>query len=198
MIDHGIRTGRLQQEASDPDVGLILLDVVLGFGAHEDPAAELAPAISGAVRPNLEIVTIVVGTDADPQGLESQIERLETAGAIVRREVREAVSYALRRAGGLGGEPQGDAEAAPQRAVRQRGAPGRTERAAEPRQPEQRHEARPVPLSALEPRPAAINIGLERFAEGVAAQGAEVVHVDWRPPAGGDARLGEILEKLRR
>jgi FdrA protein len=45
---------------------------------------------------------------------------------------------------------------------------------------------------------AAINVGLERFAESLAAQEVEVIQVDWRPPAGGDERLLEILEKLRR
>ena len=45
MIDNDLRLRRLRQEAADPEVGLILLDVVLGEGAHPDPASELAPAI---------------------------------------------------------------------------------------------------------------------------------------------------------
>lgn len=32
-----------------------------------------------------------------------------------------------------------------------------------------------------------INVGLESFAEDLRAEGVPVVHVDWRPPAGGDA-----------
>ena len=45
MIDQDLRLRRLRQEAADPEVGLILLDVVLGEGAHADPAGELAPVI---------------------------------------------------------------------------------------------------------------------------------------------------------
>ena len=74
MIDNDLRLRRLRQEAADPEVGLILLDVVLGEGAHPDPARELAPAIAEVkkARP-LEVVALVIGTDADPQDLEKQI-----------------------------------------------------------------------------------------------------------------------------
>jgi len=41
-----------------------------------------------------------------------------------------------------------------------------------------------------------INIGIKTFAEDMKSQGVEVVHVDWRPPAGGDAEIIELLDKL--
>ncbi len=41
-----------------------------------------------------------------------------------------------------------------------------------------------------------INIGLEGFASDLADQGVAVVQVDWRPPAGGDAKLADLLAKL--
>ncbi len=41
-----------------------------------------------------------------------------------------------------------------------------------------------------------VNIGLERFADALRAVGAPVVHVEWTPPAGGDARLIALLDKL--
>ncbi len=41
MIDNDLRIRRLLQEAGDPEVAVILLDVVLGYGAHPDPAGEL-------------------------------------------------------------------------------------------------------------------------------------------------------------
>ncbi len=41
-----------------------------------------------------------------------------------------------------------------------------------------------------------INIGLEEFAEDLAAVGVPVVHLDWRPPAGGDPRLTALLANL--
>ena len=84
MIDQDLRLRRLEQEAADPETGVIALDVVLGDGAHPDPASELAPRIELALeRTDLEIVVLLVGTDEDPQDLESQRERLEAAGARV-------------------------------------------------------------------------------------------------------------------
>ena len=41
-----------------------------------------------------------------------------------------------------------------------------------------------------------INVGLEGFAESLEGLGVPVVQVDWRPPAGGDARLAGLLAKL--
>jgi FdrA protein len=52
------------------------------------------------------------------------------------------------------------------------------------------------PASLLEAPPRVINVGLERFAEDLAAQGVAVQHVQWSPPAGGNARLAELLSKL--
>ena len=52
------------------------------------------------------------------------------------------------------------------------------------------------PSTLLEAPPRVINVGLERFAEDLAAQGVTVQHVDWSPPAGGDARLAALLSKL--
>jgi len=74
-----------------------VLDVVLGYGAHPDPAGELGPAIRQAreLRPEpvegraanegreLIVVASVTGTEGDPQGLGRQVRALEEAGAIV-------------------------------------------------------------------------------------------------------------------
>jgi len=53
-----------------------------------------------------------------------------------------------------------------------------------------------APASLLDAPPRVINVGLERFAEDLAAQRVAVQHVQWSPPAGGDARLAELLSKL--
>ena len=79
------------QEAADPEVALIVLDVVLGYGAHPDPASELGPAIHAAqaharaqsTGRELIFVASVTGTEGDPQGLHRQVQELERAGAIV-------------------------------------------------------------------------------------------------------------------
>ena len=97
MMDQQLRIDRLHQEAADPEVGLLLLDVVLGYGAHPDPAAELVPAIEEIRRRReVEIVAVVIGTDEDEQEISSQIERLTTAGARVFRTVTEATTYISR------------------------------------------------------------------------------------------------------
>ena len=73
MIDHRLRLAAIRRAR-----GLVYLDVVLGHGAHPDPAAELAPALDG--RP---AVVALIGTDADPQGLSRQRAAFEAAGARV-------------------------------------------------------------------------------------------------------------------
>ncbi|MBK8903212.1 MAG: acyl-CoA synthetase FdrA [Anaerolineaceae bacterium] len=97
MMDNDLRLRRLRQETADPDVGFILLDVVLGEGAHPNPAAELRPAIAEAVQAGKKVVTIVVGTDEDPQDLNGQIEQLAAAGATVFSSTNEAVDYIFNR-----------------------------------------------------------------------------------------------------
>lgn len=99
MMDNDLRLRRLKQEAEDKDVALILLDVVLGEGAHADPASELAPAIAARrkARPDLEFVALVVGTDEDPQNTEAQIQQLQDAGARIFREAAAAVDYIAAR-----------------------------------------------------------------------------------------------------
>ena len=97
MMDNDLRLRRLRQETADPEVDLIILDVVLGEGAHPDPAIELAPVIAEAKKAGKRIVAIVIGTEDDPQDLNSQIERLAAAGAIVFPNVNEALDYVYNR-----------------------------------------------------------------------------------------------------
>jgi succinyl-CoA synthetase alpha subunit len=102
MIDHRLRNERLVKEAADPETAVILLDVVLGHGAHGNPAAEMAPAIRAAhdtAKRNgrkLAIVGFVCGTAGDPQELEKQEEALRGAGVILAASNAEAVRVALR------------------------------------------------------------------------------------------------------
>jgi FdrA protein len=97
MLDNDLRLRRFRQEAADPEVALILMDVVLGEGAHPDPASEWAPAISEALRQwSLEVVVLLVGTEDDPQGLPQQRQRLAQAGAAVYEETEAALEHVLR------------------------------------------------------------------------------------------------------
>jgi FdrA protein len=84
MIDQSLRLERLAAEAADPAVAVLLLDVVLGHGAHPDPAAELAPAIAAArAGGGPAVVVSLIGTRSDPQGLSRQAAALQAAGAHV-------------------------------------------------------------------------------------------------------------------
>lgn len=91
MIDPTLRLEHLRETLSDPSVGAVLLDVVLGHGAEPDPAAALAPVISTAEVP---VVVSLVGTATDPQNLERQATALAGAGA----EVHLSNAGAARRA----------------------------------------------------------------------------------------------------
>ena len=97
MIDPSLRNERLERESRDPEVGAIVLDVVLGFGAHPDPASGLARVISGALnrRDDLTIAVALCGTRRDPQGVDDQAKRLSDAGAYVTRNSAQAARLAL-------------------------------------------------------------------------------------------------------
>jgi FdrA protein len=102
MIDPGLRNERFRREAADPGTGVVLLDVVLGYGAHPDPAGELAPLIEQALaaRPGeLSVVVSLCGAAADPQGLDAQAAILRAAGARVTRSSAQAARLALAAAG---------------------------------------------------------------------------------------------------
>jgi succinyl-CoA synthetase alpha subunit len=100
MIDLGPRCRRLAQAAQDPDVGILLLDVVLGYGAHPDPASQLAPAILKAQRlasgdgRALACVIALIGTAGDPQDLDKQRAALAAVGAVVVSSNLQAATIA--------------------------------------------------------------------------------------------------------
>jgi FdrA protein len=100
MIDQRLRLQRLGVAARDPHVGVILLDVVLGHGAHPDPAAELAPAIADAVVQGAAIVVSLCGTSRDPQDRDRQAGLLNEAGASVWLSNAAAARHAISLVGG--------------------------------------------------------------------------------------------------
>jgi FdrA protein len=84
MIDQRLRLDHLAAAAADPSTAVIMLDCVLGYGAHPDPAADLAPAISAArAKSDIEIVVSLIGTSTDPQDLAAQASAFNQAGAHV-------------------------------------------------------------------------------------------------------------------
>jgi FdrA protein len=84
MIDPAARIDLLREQAADPEVAAIVLDVVLGYGAHADPAAELAPVCARiAANGGPCVVVYVLGTDRDPQGRQQQRRAFTDAGCLV-------------------------------------------------------------------------------------------------------------------
>lgn len=99
MMDNDLRIRRLRQEAADPEVGMILLDVVLGEGSHPDPASELAPVIAEIVggERKIPVAIILIGTDEDPQDMAAQTKMLIEAGAEVFTDTASAVTMISHR-----------------------------------------------------------------------------------------------------
>ena len=100
MIDPALRNQRILKEAADPEVALLLLDLVIGYAAHEDPAESLAQTLTEArasaadAGRDLPVIVTICGTEADPQDHAAQVARLEAAGLLVTRSNAEAVRLA--------------------------------------------------------------------------------------------------------
>ncbi|GAA4725953.1 acyl-CoA synthetase FdrA [Pedococcus ginsenosidimutans] len=117
MIDPTLRLERIATEATDPSCGVLLLDLVLGYGAHADPGPELASAVAGArataaaAGRDLPVVVSLTGTRGDPQGLERTAEALAAAGAVVHLSnaaaTRAAVDLLSPRPGRRPGSDEG-------------------------------------------------------------------------------------------
>ena len=95
MLDLDVRIEHLDAAAADQAIGCVLMDVVLGYGAHPDPAAGLAPAVERAAADGLVIVR-VCGTPDDPQDSRRQEATLEEAGALVAPSNASAARLAAR------------------------------------------------------------------------------------------------------
>lgn len=101
MIDPTLRMERIAVEGSDPTCGVLLLDLVLGHGAHPDPADELADAVRSARRSAqdqgraLPVVVSLTGTDGDPQDRSRCQDVLASAGAGVFLSNSQAARHAL-------------------------------------------------------------------------------------------------------
>ena len=97
MIDFSLRIKKLEEESRDPEVAVLLLDVVLGYGAHLSPHLELDKTIK-AIKKDTDIVIIcsVVGTDSDPQNRQEVIKTLQQSGAVATTTNAEACALAVR------------------------------------------------------------------------------------------------------
>ncbi|MCA9834692.1 MAG: acyl-CoA synthetase FdrA [Thermomicrobiales bacterium] len=180
MIDPEIRINMLKDLAADETTQIILLDCVLGYGAHPDMAGQLAPAIrSGlesakAAGKDLYIIASVVGTRQDPQNYDAAVRTLREAGAYVEATNARAIRLALKLKGV-------DLVEAPKQVIER----------------EVEKIDLPAPsdnvMDLLTTKPRVVNIGLESFNESITTFGGASVQYAWKPAAGGNKELIRLL-----
>ena len=102
MIDPSLRAERVITDGQDPETAVIMCDCVIGYGSHEDPAADLSDAIRTAKADaekegrHLCCVCAVCGTEGDPQCLSKTQKKLEDAGAVVLPSNAQATRFVER------------------------------------------------------------------------------------------------------
>jgi len=183
MIDPGVRVDKLEEVLEDESTGVILLDVVLGYGSHADMAGALAPSIKEALTEaeesgrELHVIGSIVGTEQDPQGLEDARQTLEDAGVVVAPSNEQAIRYALKLMGKEVEFPKKsfvdyDGEKAELPAVSE------------------------TTKDLMNDPPRVINIGIQSFTEPIQEFGGEALQFNWQPRAGGNKKLIRILNEL--
>lgn len=184
MIDPAKRIECMQDAIDDASTGVILLDIMLGYGSHEDMAGALLPSIvelrdkAKAEGRKLFFVATVCGTRRDFQSYDEAVSKLKEAGVIVCENNKLAVHTAI-CAIGLDFEE-------PAKEIRKKTV-AKIEKT----------EVSEKLLQLLSQKPKVINIGLKSFAEVVESFGCDVVQYDWMPPAGGNVELIKVLNFLR-
>jgi FdrA protein len=101
MIEPAVRDRPIVDALGDADVAVILLDVVLGYGAHPDPAGHLCGTLAGR-RDGPLVIASVTGTDGDPQPRSEQVQKLVEAGIMVADSNAEAAEMAIMAIGAPG------------------------------------------------------------------------------------------------
>ena len=168
MIDNDLRIRRMKQEADDSEVGMILFDVVLGEGSHLDPAGELVPVIKEMREKRLE--TGDLEFVAMVIGTDDDPQNLASQVS----QLQDAGVTVFRTA----------AEAVEYISLRF--------------SVSKKNDFTPVNLEQLKHPLAAVNVGLESFYDSLITQGAQAVHVEWRPPAGGNEKLASLLARMKK
>ncbi len=95
MIDPSVRDDALLKALCDPEIAVVLLDLVIGYGAHANPAAHLAGVVAGRAADAPVLVASVTGTELDRQVRSAQIALLEQAGIVVAPSNAQACELAL-------------------------------------------------------------------------------------------------------
>ena len=95
MIDPTVRSPALRDALTSADTAVVLLDVVIGYGSHSDPAGEITSVLNDVPRESRPtIIASVTGTDADPQSRSMQIAKLQAEGIQVAQSNARAARLA--------------------------------------------------------------------------------------------------------
>jgi len=180
MIDPTFRVEKVKEAAHDAETAIILLDNVIGYGAHEDMAGIFAPVVAEAKEEAAKqgkafiAIASVTGTANDPQVYQDQVDKLEEAGVIVLESNAEATKLSADLVKYLNGEIK--------LADKSSSTPSDLEKVAE----------------LISSKPRVVNVGLKSFAQTVAENGGQVVQYQWKPIAGGNKRLASLVNQLNK
>jgi FdrA protein len=100
MIEPALRDEYLAGALRERGVGVVLLDVVIGYGAHADPAGLIADVLRKSTGRKPAVIASVTGTEADPQVYARQAKTLREAGVTVAASNAAAARLAALAAGG--------------------------------------------------------------------------------------------------
>ena len=201
MIDPSTRTERIDAERDDQEIAVVLVDCVLGYGSHADPAGAMVPSIIKAKEAAekrggyLSVIGSVTGTPGDFQGFAAQVATLRSAGVIVMPSNYQASLLALKIMEKVTGQSFVGVKEKPATEAPSAGIATATDPASRTEETLNRIDPTHI-LSLFTQGLRAINLGLESFAENLRACETPVVHVDWIPPAKGNPELIQILDKL--
>ncbi len=201
MIDQQVRCDMIRAAGADPDVGVILFDLVVGDGANKDPAPELAAAFREAtanrsVAKPLVAIASVSGTAMDPQDADRQRSVLANAGVFVQptatlaaRTAADFLGWLGRKAGQRSGTRIGQADES-----RGNGQAGRKDAFED-------NDAYAMVFPAegrtlLSSGPNVVHLGVFEVAAGVRAASAPLTEVSFQPPASGDEKKIRMLMQL--
>lgn len=95
MIDPTVRDKPIADALADPETALVLLDVVIGLGAHGDPAGHLAAILADQPKGRPPVIASVTGVEDDPQVRSAQIATLKAAGVSIAPSNADAAERAL-------------------------------------------------------------------------------------------------------
>lgn len=184
MIDPAKRIECMQEAMDDESTGVVLLDIMLGYGSHEDMAGVLIPTIkelqekADAAGRKVFFIATVCGTRKDFQGYDEAVNKLKDAGVLVCETNKLAVRTAILAIGLDFEEPKKEIRAKEVKDVKA-------------------VQASEKLLQMLSEKPKIINLGLKSFSEVADKFGCETVQYDWMPPAGGNIELIKMLNFLR-